>query len=649
MSLGFTRGCKKTFGVFILSITINCLNAQLLKSVVYDFDGLDIGQNNLPEGDFGLGDMSYQISVSPLSQNDMIGDRVLKLNLNWNTGFGIFGRGTSRYIELDVNQDKFNFFFYNPVANNQNASFDVILTDDDDQSNTFDYAMDDVWKKSLTISGSAGWLLVSVPLSEFVDSNPGGNSIFDIAFTGNKGMLLSVEYHFFKSAGISNPVFYLDMINFSDGILPRGTTELDLPYKSPSDYCLLGAYQSETTGQNNLIPVHVESLFPAVPGKKLKYVNFFVDFASDGTTIAKDIPRSDVQTLIDNGYMPIITWEPMFKGFPRLDPVQPNLNNIINGDYNTYIDQFADKIKTYTDTVIIRFMHEFEGDWYSWSISKNGNDPSKYITAFRKVVDAFRARGATKVKWMWCINSDYAPYRYFNWIVPAYPGDNYVDIIANDIYNNHFPITDPWWKSFRKQIAETYYYINKYFPRKPLYMCELGCRERFAYEDPSSETKGAWYERMDKELQSNFHKVRALIFFNGSADQNWVINSSPGAISSLITNIWSDDYYFNIPVPGGIKEHEYGSGLYVYPNPTNQMVTITYASNKVKEGFAIRILNSSGQLVYQLIIKESSDSFLKQIDLSALPKGIYLVELLINAYNRSRENSIKETRKLILQ
>ena len=539
------RSVRSIIGIFLIFISHYSANGQVLKSLVYDFDGLDIGQTSLPEGDYYLNDLRYQVAANPLASNDMLGDRVLKLNLNWNAGNGTFGRGISRYIEFDPNQDKFNFFIYNPVSNNQNAILDVLIADDDDKSNNYNYSNDDSWKKSLVISGSSGWQFISIPLKDFIDSNPGGNGIFDIAFTQNKGMLLQVEFRFNKTTSVlSNPVFYIDMINFSEGDLPRGATVFDLPNKNPSDYCLLGAYDPENKGEANLIPVHVESLFPVVAGKKLKYANYFLQWAMDGTAVAKELPRSDVQTLINNGYTPIITWEPQFQGYDRLDPVQPRLNNIINGDYNSYIDAFADKIKTYTDTVIIRFMHEFEGNWYPWSISQNNLDPSLYVTAFRMVVDRFRARGVNNVQWMWCVNSDYYPYLSYNWIVPAYPGDNYVDIVATDIYNNHYPTVLPWWRSFRWQATESYYYLTKYFPQKPLYICEVGCRERKSTENTASQSKGAWFAQMDKELQADYHNARALIFFNAVGEQNWAINSSSGSIQSLTNNIWHDDYYF---------------------------------------------------------------------------------------------------------
>ncbi|HEX8515981.1 MAG TPA: metallophosphoesterase [Bacteroidia bacterium] len=516
-----------------------------LKSIVYDFDGLNINQTDLPEGDYAVNDLSYRIAANPLAANDMIGDRVLKINLGWNKGNGAFGRGISRYVEFDHNLDRLNFFFYNPVSNNQDAVFDVVIADDDNFSNSYQLAYDDTWKRSLVLPGSSGWQFISIPLKDFTDMNTGGNGIFDIAFTSNKGMLLMTEFRFRKpSSTAGNPTFYLDMINFSEGNLPRGATVFDLPPKAATDYCLLGAYNNEARGQEYMSPGHVEALFPSSPGKKLKYTNWFLHWGIDGTPVPKQLPGNEVQILLNNGYTPIITWEPMFLGYDRLDPVQPRLQNIINGDYNTYIDNFANKMKTYTDTVIIRFMHEFEGDWYSWSLTHNNMDAAKYVAAFRHVVDRFRARGVTKVKWMWCVNSDYYPYKSYNWVVPAYPGDAYVDIIATDIYNNHYPTALPWWRSFRWQTAETYYYLTKYFPNKPLYICEVGCRERFSSEDPSSESKGAWYARMDKELQSEFRKVRALVFFNSAPDQNWFINSSASALQSLTDNIWNDNYYF---------------------------------------------------------------------------------------------------------
>src|SRR4051812_10663026 len=152
---------KYFWSAFFISFYLS-LPAQYLKSIVYDFDGLDIGATTLPEGDYDSYDLTYQVSANPLAANDMLGDRVLKLDLNWNSGQGSFGRGIARFIEFDPSKDVLNFFFYNPGSNNQNAVFDVMISDDDNQSNAFESNMDDVWKKSLTIGASNYWQLFQI-------------------------------------------------------------------------------------------------------------------------------------------------------------------------------------------------------------------------------------------------------------------------------------------------------------------------------------------------------------------------------------------------------------------------------------------------------------------------------------------------------
>jgi beta-mannanase len=537
--------------IFFFSIfTCVTSNAQFLKSVIYDFDGLDINQVDLPEGDYRKGDMTTKVALNPLGQSDMLGDRVLQMNLAWNTGTGTFGRGISRYYELDPTTDRLNFYFYNPTTNPTEANVDVVITEDDDQSNSYSINSDDTWKKNVKIQKQAGWQLISLPLNSFTDSNTGGNGIFDAAFTNNKGMILMVEFRVLKNS-TTNPVFYMDMISFSEGNFPTGQSILDLPAPTmPQGKCPLGAFKQKPRGSEYLIPSEVEGYFPPTPVKHLKYVNFFLQWAMDGSTTPKELPGNEVSLLLSNGYRPIITWEPMFQGYDRLASVQPRLNNIISGDYNSYIDAFADKIKSYNDTVIIRLMHEFEGNWYSWSIVYNGEDPQRYVNAYRTIVNRFRTRGATKVKWMWCLNADYAPYRYFNFAIKAYPGNDYVDIVATDVYNTHYPPELPWWMSFKYKIAETYYYLSKYVPTKPLMICELGSRERVSGESSTLQTKAQWLAKMDKELQSTFSRVKGLVFFSEYHTGDWRINSSQEALNSVTNNIWNDDYYFETTTPG---------------------------------------------------------------------------------------------------
>src|ERR1051325_5554932 len=174
---------KITHTIIAIIFSAFTAHAGILKSLVYDFDGADIGQTDLPEGDYRINDLSYHAAANPLGNFEMLGDRVLELDLNWSKGNGTFGRGVSRFIEFDPVADVFNFYFYNPQINSADAVFDVVITEDDDQSNTYSINNDDVWIKTITVTRGTAWQLISIPLSDFTDSNPGGNGIFDAAFT----------------------------------------------------------------------------------------------------------------------------------------------------------------------------------------------------------------------------------------------------------------------------------------------------------------------------------------------------------------------------------------------------------------------------------------------------------------------------------
>lgn len=605
--------------------------AQVLKSMVYDFDGYDLNTTSLPEGEYAYGDLTYQVVSNPVSQGgDQLGDRVLRLGINWNNGYAAFGRGISRYIEFNVNQDHINFYFYNPVSNQQNATFEIVIADDDNQSQAYENVSDDSWRKSMNIPVSAGWQLHSIPLKDFTDSNTGGNGIFDVAFTQNKGMLLIVEFRFnIPFANAPAAQFYIDNICFSEGTLPKGSGLFDLPQKTVADHCLLGAYQPVSGGNHLQIPQSFEGLFPALPGRRLKYVNTYLQWSQNSSTTANALPGNSIQTLINNGYVPIITWEPMYLSLAPLDPGQPTLSQIAAGNFNSYIDAFADKIGTYSDTVIIRPMHEFDGDWYPWCISQNNQDPNLFISAFRKIVDRFNAKEVNNVLWMWCPNSDYAPYEHWNWIVSAYPGDSYVDIVATDIYNGHYPTTLPWWRPFKWVATESYYYLTKYFPTKPFFICELGCRERVSTEPATSQTKADWFARMDKELQSNFRKTRALIFFNVAegTTQDWSVNSTAACLESLKNNVWMDDYYFMVPkptTPTTLEEAIDGEEILVYPNPAGTFFYIVLPKGS-ENTRRITIYNTMGQIVSPGRASTFENGQL--VDVSDLEEGIYFVKI----------------------
>jgi hypothetical protein len=610
--------------LFIASVH-HAQNSAALKSILYDFDGLDIGATDLPDGDYRLGDLSYQVAVNPLGASEVLGDRVLQLDLNWQSGTGTFAKAYSRFIQLDAATDRLNFYFYNPSTNNSDTLLKLFITEDDNNSDTYEPGSDDQWMCTVPIPETGGWQLISAPLSSFSDVNTGGNGIFDVGFANNEGKLFSVSFTFSNTLQSPGPErYFIDMICFSEGALPTGPSVLDLPPEDPSASCKLGALSGHIRPDST--PIEIQALL--LPGKRLTYVNWFLNYAKTGTT-PNVYPDNSTLTLLQEGFRPVITWEMMFGEYPRLDPIQPRLDKILNGYFDSYIDNFADVVRNFNDTIIMRIFHEFEGDWYSWSLTENGQDPNVYINAYRHVVDRFRNRGATKVKWMWCVNAEPKPYEAYNWIISAYPGDNYVDIVATDVYNH--PNTGiPPWKSFRYTVAESYYYLTSNFPNKPFFICEVGCRERYGSEDPTSQGKGEWLCQMGRDLETYFNKTQALIFFSTVKEHDWRINSSTTSLDAFRQCLWSDDF-FGQPVE--IDNTDPQVELQAYPNPFLEALTLA-VSHLPPQGNAynLKVSDLAGRLVYRYDNVNANQVITIG---ETLASGMYIIELSNDLYSRA--------------
>jgi hypothetical protein len=615
----FLRGLLKKLAVCIFFTALPAVafsqNARL-KYIIYDFDGLNMGQTDLPDGDFKSGDLAYSIDANPLTPSDVLGDRVLRLNLSWNSGAGEFGKAASRFLELSSTADQLNFYFYNPTYNSGSAQVQVSITEDDNGNNTFEGASDDKWIFNTSISTSGGWQLISVPLSSMQDGNSGGNGLFDASYTGAAGKLFSVAFTFTKpTSGSTSEQYYIDMICFTEGGMPQGSTPLELPPGDPSRLCKLGALGGSASPDQ--VPDEIQSFLPA--NKRLSFVNWFQYYSKSGT-VANSFPGPEVQNLIDADVTPIITWESMYSGYSRLNSVQPRLDEIINGSLDGYIDAFANKIKSYSGNVIIRILHEFEGDWYPWSLNENNKDPAKYISAFRHIVDRFRSAGANNVKWMWCLNAEPKPYAIFNYVVSCYPGDNYVDIVATDIYN-HPDLGTPDWKSFRYTMAESYYYLEKHYSHKPIYVCEVGCRERDASEPSGSQSKADWTCMMNKDLKTYFKRVEALVFFSLVKEHDWRINSSGSAEYAFENCIWNDSYYYG---PVGVREKEGTLQLSIFPNPFNNEIHLIPGNLNDSGQISITITDVSGKILFSW----QGNRMPSLIEPGELAEGVYLLHIV---------------------
>ena len=260
---------------------------------------------------------------------------------------------------------------------------------------------------------------------------------------------------------------------------------------------------------------------------KLRYRFPIISFYTAwGDKPDQQFPTRMVETIDRLGSVPMITWEPWVTDFDtRLRSNLPaereyaSLAAIGKGDYDFYIVPWAKAAAAFKKPILLRFAHEMNDPYrYPWG-PQNGNRPDDYIAAWRRVHEIFEKMGAFNVLWVW------SPHISMPWFEFYYPGEKYVDWVGIGILNYGDVATWSRWWSFH-QILEKSYPTLKDF-KKPMMICELGTLGSGG--DPLE-----WYKQAFYHLETNYGRIRAVVFFNQPADVtmstsplNWSVTQSP--------------------------------------------------------------------------------------------------------------------------
>jgi hypothetical protein len=107
-------------------------------------------------------------------------------------------------------------------------------------------------------------------------------------------------------------------------------------------------------------------------------------------------------------------------------------SSVANGQWDQVFRQLAERVMStgQPQRVIIRLGWEYNGNWYAWSAIK---DPAGYIAAYRRVVTIMR-KTAPGIRFDW--TTDFQSNSSFDW-KSAYPGDDVVDILSMDVYDEY--------------------------------------------------------------------------------------------------------------------------------------------------------------------------------------------------------------------
>lgn len=295
-----------------------------------------------------------------------------------------------------------------------------------------------------------------------------------------------------------------------------------------------GVYSGVFTTSGLLNNFNTITDFETQSGKPVSIINVFASWGNtDGTEKFRPTLMSKIR---DHGSIPLFTWEPWNTS---VDPnAQPNfqLQDITNGTYDAYINEWAQAAKAWGHSFFLRWGHEMNGNWYPWAELINGNSGGQYVAAWRHVHDIFTANNVTNVTWVWCVNTVYSGSTPID---KLYPGDNYVDWVSFDSYNRGTN-NNLSWRDFDTLIDPTYKQLQTIAPAKPVMIAEYGTVEEGG-------NKGQWYkDALKYELKEHYPRIKAVSYFNlNKGGYNNVITTTEASRAAYAESIGLSYYASN--------------------------------------------------------------------------------------------------------
>lgn len=183
--------------------------------------------------------------------------------------------------------------------------------------------------------------------------------------------------------------------------------------------------------------------------------------------LGHEFPKSTLKQAHENGKIVELTLQTMWSVLPEdaednKSTLHSTVYDIIDGEYDEYLRDFAIQLKDFGHPVLFRLNNEMNGTWTVYSGIASMCDPDIYIEAWQHIYQIFEEQQVNNALWIFNPNDrDYPP---LNWNNQAcyYPGDGYVHLIGVTGYNtgNYFEKkTGEKWRSFN----EIFKYINDRF------------------------------------------------------------------------------------------------------------------------------------------------------------------------------------------
>lgn len=117
------------------------------------------------------------------------------------------------------------------------------------------------------------------------------------------------------------------------------------------------------------------SKFEQMTGKPLSLLHFSAPFANCSTSPCSfySFPWTPFNDIRAHGAIPFFSWSSVSIPASANEP-DFQLSDLIAGNYDTYIRNFATRAREWGHPFFLRFDWEMNGNWFAWSERANGND-----------------------------------------------------------------------------------------------------------------------------------------------------------------------------------------------------------------------------------------------------------------------------------
>jgi endoglucanase len=269
-------------------------------------------------------------------------------------------------------------------------------------------------------------------------------------------------------------------------------------------------------------------------GVRLDLVDVYLDWSTPYANVSHSVKH-----IAAHGALPILTWEAqtittqdILAGTREL-PMRDGRRLSID----EYVDEFAKGVCRSAaithQPVLIRMLHEMNGDWFAWSIGyqKDGhrvNSDDSYKRAWIKLHDAFTDRCGDDVRFVWAVN-------HFNVgegtsFMGTYPGDDYVDLVGIDGYN--WGTKASWgWQDFYAIFQDGLCTLER-DTTKPILIAEVGSSE-------AGGDKPRWISDLLANIEAR-ERLRGFVWLNTEkyevqidGTMDWDVQSSPASLKAF--------------------------------------------------------------------------------------------------------------------